>query len=185
MKCAAMLVAALAAFASDAHAAVVYDSYDAFYSAQPGAVFGDPIKNDASVVNSYPGEQGIHTNLRSTLDGKAVRIEVAGNRIVVDGETYRFARATTFPDEQAIDIYPDSANVFLAAGTSNRPSLLGVEGGQRFRRSRSTPANISLGEPSCAEAHVFASTQFAFVMSGCSGDEGREACFSEEQLSVR
>lgn len=129
MKSAVIPMAALAILSGNAHAARSYDSYDAFYAAQPDAVFGTPIRQDAGSVYSYPGEQGIHTDLQSTLDGKPVRIEVAENRMVVNGKTYHFGRATTFPDERAIDIYPGSTKVFLAAGTNNRPPLLCMEGG--------------------------------------------------------
>ncbi|WP_179404429.1 hypothetical protein [Burkholderia guangdongensis] len=130
MKSAVMLMAALATLSSNVHAARTYDGYDAFYADQPGAVFGAPIKQPAGPLHLYSdsGEQGSYTELRSTLDGKAVWIEVAENRITVNGKTYRFARATTFPNEHAIDIYPGNANVFLAAGTGSRPPLLCVEG---------------------------------------------------------
>jgi hypothetical protein len=128
MKSALMLMAALTALSGGAHATQSYDSYDEFYAAQPGAVFGAPIKQDAGSVYSHPGAQGIHMHLRSALDGKAVRIDVAENHMTVNGRTYRFARATTFPDEHAINIYPASTKVFLAGGTSNRPSVLCVEG---------------------------------------------------------
>ena len=128
MRLAAILVGALAALWGSANAALVYDSYDAFYAARPGTVFGAPIEQDADSTYSHPGEQGIYTHLRSALDGKTVGIDVAENHITVNGKTYRFARATTFPDEHAIDIYPASAKVFLARGTRNRPSLLCLEG---------------------------------------------------------
>ncbi|ADG18401.1 hypothetical protein [Paraburkholderia atlantica] len=130
MKSTVMLMAALAAMSSNAHAVRSYDSYDAFYSAQPGVVFGAPVKQPAGPLHLYSdlGGQGSYTELRSTLDGRALRIEVAENRITVNGKSYRFARATTFPDEYAIDIYPGNAQVFLAGGTSNRPPLLCMEG---------------------------------------------------------
>lgn len=130
MKPVVMLIAALSTLSGSAHAALSYDDYDAFYAAQPGAVFGAPITQPAGPLRlySYVGEQGVHTELRSTLDGKAVRIEVAGNSITINGKAYRFTRATTFPGEHATDIHPDNANVFLAARTSNRPSLLCMQG---------------------------------------------------------
>ena len=130
MKSVVLLIAALTTLSGCAHAAQSYDDYDVFYAAQPGAVFGAPIKQPVEPLRlySYVGEQGVHMELRSTLDGKAVRIEVARNRITVNDKTYRFARATTFPGEYGIDIHPDNVNVFLAARTSNRPSLLCMEG---------------------------------------------------------
>ncbi|WP_116138377.1 hypothetical protein [Trinickia diaoshuihuensis] len=128
MKSGVILMAALAALSAGAHAAQPYDSYDEFYAAQPGAVFGAPVAQVAGSVYSHPGEQGIYTHLRSVLDGKAVLIDVAENRITVNGKTYRFTRATMFPDEHAVDVYPAGTKVFLAAGTSNRPSAMCVEG---------------------------------------------------------
>jgi hypothetical protein len=128
MKSGVILMAALAALSGGAHAAHRYDSYDEFYAAQPGAVFGAPVAQEAGSVYSHPGEQSIYMHLRSALDGKAVRIDVAENRITVNGKTYRFTRATMFPDEHAVDVYPAGTKVFLAAGTSNRPSAMCVEG---------------------------------------------------------
>jgi hypothetical protein len=130
MKPTMMLMAALAALSTNAYAARSYGSYDSFYAVQPGAVFGAPIEQPTGPLHLFSdlGEQGVHAELRSTLDGKAVRIGVARNRITVNGKSYGFARATTFPDEHAMDIHPDNANVFLAAGTTNRPALLCVEG---------------------------------------------------------
>jgi hypothetical protein len=130
MKSAAMLTAALVTLSSNVYGARSYDGYDAFYADQSGAVFDAPIRQPAGPLHLYSdrGEQGSYTELRSTLDGKAVRIEVAGNRVTVDDKAYRFARAITFPGEHATDIYPGNANVFLAAGTSSHPPLLCVEG---------------------------------------------------------
>lgn len=131
MKSAVMLLAALAVLSSgSACAARVYADYDAFYAAQPGAVFDAPIGQPAGPLKLYSdvGQEGSYAELRSTLNGKPIRIEVGGNRITVNGKTYRFARAITFPDEHVTDIYPENANVFVADGTSNRPSVLCVEG---------------------------------------------------------
>ena len=130
MKSAVTLLAALTTLWGSAYAARSYDGYDAFYAAQPGAVFGTPIKQPAGPVQlyTYVGEQGVRMELRSALGGKAVRIEVAENRITVNGKAYRFARAAKFPNEYVIDIRPDNTNVYLAARTSDHPSLLCVEG---------------------------------------------------------
>ncbi|MGF6967579.1 hypothetical protein OKW43_004607 [Paraburkholderia sp. WC7.3g] len=135
MKSAVILVAALAALSSNAHAAQSYDSYEAFYVAQPGAVFGDPIKRsgdpteqNAGVVYSYPGEPGIFAKLQAKLERNTLNIELWGNRLAVNGKSYRFADATTFPGEHVSEIFPQSANVFVAARTDTHPPLLCMEG---------------------------------------------------------
>jgi hypothetical protein len=123
-----MLAAAIAALSTSAHAGQTYDSYTTFYAAQPGAVFGEPLKNETGVVYSRPGEDGTYTDLRTTFAGKQIEIQVASNHITVNGNTYRFARATTLPNEPIGSIYPDSANVYIATRAGNRPALLCVEG---------------------------------------------------------
>lgn len=128
MKCVVILAATLAAMASRAGAAEAYDSYEAFYAAQSGTVFRDSVKFDAGAVYSYPGEAGIHTERRATLGGKAVRVDVAQDRIAINGETYRFTRATDFPGEYASEIDPASADVFLAERTNSHSAALCVEG---------------------------------------------------------
>jgi hypothetical protein len=109
----AILTAALAAFAGGACAAEIYESYDAFYAARPGAVFGDPIKSKPGIAYSFPGEQGIHAELRATLQGQQVSIVLAENRITINGKTYRYASATTLPGEHPSDIYPPTADCSL------------------------------------------------------------------------
>lgn len=130
MKSAAMLIAALVTLSGNVYGAQSYNGYDAFYADRSGTVFDAPLRQPAGPLRLYSdrGEQGSYTELRSTLNGKAVRIEVAENRVTVNDKTYRFARAITFPGEHATDIYPGNANVFLAAGTSSHPPLLCVEG---------------------------------------------------------
>lgn len=129
MNIAATLTAVWAAvITGHACAGQSYDSYETFYAAQPDAVFGAPIQQDSLAVYSYSGEQGIHTNIRTTLAGRDVRIEVAENRMTVNGKNYRFTRATRFPDEPTVTIYPAGAIVFVAARTDKHPSLLCVEG---------------------------------------------------------
>ncbi|TKC83645.1 hypothetical protein FAZ69_24120 [Trinickia terrae] len=134
MKTASTLAAALAAMSINA-AAQSYDSYDAFYAAQPDTVFGVPIKQDidpneptAHVLHSYPDKPGYFTELHAKLEQKALTIELWQNRIVVDGKTYRFARATAFPGEHASNIFPESAEVFVAARANIHPPLVCVEG---------------------------------------------------------
>ncbi|WP_207001584.1 hypothetical protein [Trinickia mobilis] len=124
-----VLAAALAAFAGGACAAETYESYDAFYVARPGAVFGDAIKSKPGVAYSSPGEQGVYTELRAILEGRAVNITLAGNRITIDGKTYRYASAATFPGEHPSNIYPLTADVFLAGRTSAHPAVLCLQGG--------------------------------------------------------
>jgi hypothetical protein len=91
-------------------------------------VFSKPVRADANVVYSQPGETGIYTNLKANLDGKVIKIRVSPDHIIVNGRTYRFARAIMQPGEPVADIYPDTANVFLASRMGNRPALLCVSG---------------------------------------------------------
>ncbi|MGV2291754.1 hypothetical protein AAHK20_23790 [Trinickia sp. YCB016] len=129
MRLPIVLAAALAALAGGACAAETYESYDAFYVARRGAVFGDPIKSKPGIAYSSPGEQGIYTELRANLEGRAVRITLGENRITVNGKTYRYASAVTFPGEHPSDIYPPTAEVFLTGQTSAHPAVLCVQGG--------------------------------------------------------
>jgi hypothetical protein len=134
MRIITTLAAALSALSSQV-AAQSYDSYDAFYAAQPGAVFGAPIERDtdpnepnASVLYASPGKSGYFAELHAKLEQKALNIELWQNRIVVNGKTYRFMRATAFPGEYASYIFPESAEVFVAARTHTHPPLLCLEG---------------------------------------------------------
>jgi hypothetical protein len=128
MRIATMLAAALAAVSTGAYAAQTYDGYDAFYAAQPGAVFSEPLKQETGLVFSRPSKEGTYTDLHTGFAGKATKIQVASNHITVNGRTYSFARATTLPNEPAGNIYPDTANVFVAARAGNRPPILCIEG---------------------------------------------------------
>jgi hypothetical protein len=128
MKIIAMLTAALAAVSADTYAAQTYDDYDAFYSAQPGAVFNKPVRRETGVVYSHPGDESAYIDLHASLAEKALRIQVAANHIEVNGRVYKFARATTLPNEPVANIYPDNANVFISMRAGNRPALLCVEG---------------------------------------------------------
>ena len=124
-----IVLTALTAFAGGAYAAETYKSYDAFYSVQPNAVFGDPIKSKPGVAYSSASEQGIYTEVRPTLEGRAVQIKIAGNRITINGNTYRYASAATFPGEHPSDIYTLDADVFLASRTNAHPAVLCMQGG--------------------------------------------------------
>lgn len=129
MKFALMFAAVLAAFAGGAHAAGIYDSYDAFYAAHPGSVFGEPIPAKPGVVYSHPDDRGIYTQRHTTLEGKAVGVELGEDHITVNGRVYRYASAVTFPGEHPSDIYPQTADVFLAARTDAHPAILCMQGG--------------------------------------------------------
>jgi hypothetical protein len=128
MRIATILAAALATVSTGTYAAQTYDSYDAFYTGQPGAVFSEPLKQETGAVYSRPGEEGTYTDLHTAFAGKAIGIQVASNHITVNGRAYSFARATTLPNGPVGNIYPDSSKVFVAARAGNRPPLLCVEG---------------------------------------------------------
>jgi len=128
MRLATMLAVALAAVSTGAYAAQTFDGYDAFYTAQAGAVFSEPVKHEAGILHSQPGEEGAYTDLHATVAGTATRIQVAPNHITINGRAYKFARAITLPNEPVGNIYPASANVFIATSVGNRPPLLCVEG---------------------------------------------------------
>lgn len=134
MKIVTILAMAVAVLARDA-AAESYDSYDAFYAARPGAVFRAPVGREgdantpgAHVLYTYPGKSGAFTTLRVSLGRKVRDIEVWQDRIVLDGRTFRFARSTAFPGEYVSDIFPDSADVYVAERTGTHPLLICVEG---------------------------------------------------------
>ncbi|CAB3764205.1 hypothetical protein [Paraburkholderia solisilvae] len=115
-------------FARNVFAVTFYEDYDPFYATQPHTMFAAPIKSDSDVVYSIRGKPGVFAELQSRLDGKSLRIWVWEDRITVNGKTYRFANATTFPGEHPSSIYPQSANVFQASSTNGRPALLCLQG---------------------------------------------------------
>ncbi len=134
MKIVTTLAVALALLARDATAAS-YDDYDAFYAARPGSVFRtpterevDPHTSGARVLYAYPGKPGEFAALHVELGRKALAFELWQDRIVVNGRTYRFARARAFPGEHASDIFPDSADVYTTERTNIHPPLICVEG---------------------------------------------------------
>ncbi|GCB05114.1 hypothetical protein [Ralstonia sp. SET104] len=122
------LAVTLIALAKNACATEIFEDYGSFYATQSHAVFSEAIKFDRDSIYAIPGELGSYVKLQASLEGKPARIEIARNRIVVNGATYRFARATTFPEEHPSDIYPPSADVFLASKTNDHPAALCVEG---------------------------------------------------------
>lgn len=134
MKIVTILAVALLVLARDATAAS-YDGYDAFYAARPNSVFrtsvereGDPNIPGAHVLYAYPGKPGEFAALHAELGKKALALELWQDRIVVNGRTYRFARAKAFPGEYASDIFPDSADVYIAERANVHPPLICVEG---------------------------------------------------------
>jgi hypothetical protein len=124
----AILAAAIGAVSTSLYAAQFYDGYDAFYTSRVGAVFGEPIRRDTGVVYSQQDGEAIYTDWRATLAGKEMRIRVSPNRITVNGRIYNFLRSATLPDERVASIYPETANVFLAAKTEKHLALLCMEG---------------------------------------------------------
>jgi hypothetical protein len=123
-----MSAAILAAFSVCSQAGQMYNGYDSFYSAQPGAVFGDPVKRDSSVVYSDAGKRGIYTEMQGSSDGKKLTIRVADRSITINGSNYRFADATTFPGERQSTLNPQSADVFLATLTGSHTRIMCLQG---------------------------------------------------------
>ncbi|WP_019447352.1 hypothetical protein [Cupriavidus sp. BIS7] len=172
MKITTTLAVALATLSSCAYAA---QSYDAFYSAQPGAVFGDPIpfdpdpvKKGATVVYSYPGKPGVFTALRARLNRRTLDIEVWKDQTVINGKAYRFANARKFPGEHVSDIFPESAEVFVASSTSSHPPLLCIEGhGNASGEAGSRYTQISLLIDPLARKPTF--LHLPSLLSSCRG----------------
>ncbi|WP_296650104.1 hypothetical protein [Paraburkholderia sp.] len=127
MKSAFVVAATLVAFASGVRAAETYDNYAAFYDAQPGTVFRNPIKYDRNAIYSYQGEKGTYAEMQTALDGKTINVMLAENRLTINGRTYRFASAMTFAGEHPSYIDPFGADVFLASRTTDHPAILCLE----------------------------------------------------------
>lgn len=119
---------ALAAVSTATYAAQTYDDYDAFYSVQAGALFGEPVRHESGILYSRPGEEGAYAEFHATIAGTATRIQVASNHITINGRAHKLARAITPPNERVGNIYPANSNVFIATSEGNRPPLLCVEG---------------------------------------------------------
>ncbi|WP_321910158.1 MULTISPECIES: hypothetical protein [unclassified Paraburkholderia] len=128
MKRFTILLAVSSCISTYAYAEKIYDDYDAFYADQPGAIFKTPLKQDRRNVYSNFGENGIYAEIRATINGRPARIQVASGHISINKKTYRFAQAITFPNEHTGDIYPGTAEVFIAKGLDNRSPLLCLEG---------------------------------------------------------
>ncbi|VWC22631.1 hypothetical protein BPS26883_05955 [Burkholderia pseudomultivorans] len=130
----AMLVATLTVLSAQGHAQS-YVGYDAFYADRPGAVFGAPLEHerdahepDAKVLYVDPDEPGVFAQRQAKLGRRTFDIALWGDRIAIDGRTYRFADAIAFSGAFAAPIYPGSAEVFVAGRTDIHPPLLCVEG---------------------------------------------------------
>jgi hypothetical protein len=67
--------------------------------------------------------------MRCFSRGRAVRITLAEDRVTINGKTYRYSSAVTFPGEHPSDIYPPSADVFVASRTNTHPAVLCMQGG--------------------------------------------------------
>lgn len=128
MKITTTLASVFLMIATTAHAADVYDDYDAYYAAQTGALFASPVKRDEGKVYSDAGEDDIYIELNAAIDGKPAQIQVASNRLKVHRKTYKFTKAVSFPDERVVDVNPGSVRVFIAGRKGNRPPVLCLEG---------------------------------------------------------
>ncbi|WP_296228377.1 hypothetical protein [Ralstonia sp. UBA689] len=128
MKFSAILAAAAIALAKNANAGEIFEDYDSFYATRSHKFFGEPIEFDRDSTYALPRQLGSYVKLQASLEEKPVRVEIAPNRITVNSAAYRLARATAFPGEHPSDIYPPSANVFLASKTSTHPAALCIEG---------------------------------------------------------
>lgn len=106
----------------------VYDDYDAFYGALPGAVFDTPLTTSDNTLYSYADRPGMYVDAQTSFYGQRLKIEIGEDRIVVNGRDFRFRRATTFRREQFSKIYPASATVFASDANGNRPPMLCVTG---------------------------------------------------------
>ncbi|MBP0621821.1 hypothetical protein [Cupriavidus consociatus] len=112
--------------AGTAQAAEVYDDYDAFYASRPGAIFYQPIETDHHTL--YSDRKGIHATITGSINGKTARISVFSNHMTINGKSFSYSRAITFPDEHASPIDPGSVVVFVTSRTRARPSVLCLEG---------------------------------------------------------
>ncbi|MFC0399430.1 hypothetical protein [Paraburkholderia rhizosphaerae] len=128
MKRFAVVASGIGLLTGNAWATDVYEDYDSFYASQPRAVFTSSMKSESGVSYAVAGKPGIFTEHRARLDGRTIRLSVAVDRIAVDGKSYRFAHATTFPGEHPSNIYPLSAEVFMASRTDARPALVCLQG---------------------------------------------------------
>jgi hypothetical protein len=122
-------MATIIAFSETSRSAETYTRYEDFYAERPGALFEGPIKFDRGVAYTLPNEAGSHVQIQSSIEGKSVRITVAPDRVTFNGRTYRFVDAVAFPGEHPTNIYPLSADVFLAPQTKDHPTVFCMQGG--------------------------------------------------------
>ncbi|MEM5427197.1 hypothetical protein [Cupriavidus oxalaticus] len=109
-----------------AQVAEAYDDYNAFYASRPGAIFDQPVEADHDTL--YSDRKGIHATLTGPINGKIAHISVYANHVTINGKSFSYSRAITFPGEHASPIDPGSAAVFVTSRTRARPSVLCVEG---------------------------------------------------------
>ncbi|MBU9580229.1 hypothetical protein KTE26_17495 [Ralstonia mannitolilytica] len=127
MKVSVMLATAAMALMTNA-SAEIFEDYDSFYVSRPHKLFGEPIEFDHSSTYAAQGRPGSYVKLRASLEGKPLRVEIAPDRITVNGVIRRFDRAKTLPGEHPTDIYPPGASVFLVPRTTVHPAALCVDG---------------------------------------------------------
>ncbi|AJW44118.1 hypothetical protein [Ralstonia mannitolilytica] len=127
MKVSVMLATAAMALMTNA-SAEIFEDYDSFYVSRLHKLFGEPIEFDHSSTYAAQGRPGSYVKLRASLEGKPLRVEIAPDRITVNGVIRRFDRAKTLPGEHPTDIYPPGASVFLVPRTTVHPAALCVDG---------------------------------------------------------
>lgn len=144
-----------------------YKDYDTFYTNQPGTLFTAPIPFDANAAYSTPGEQGIYTQLQAKLENKAIAIELAENRITINGKAYLYSSATTFPGEHSSNIYPLTDQVFLVSRTNVHPDLLCLQGNSDGSGEADRHAQIYLLIDPLATQHKRALLHLPSLLSSC------------------
>lgn len=128
MKVSVILATAAIAVMTNASAAKMFEDYDSFYVSRPHRLFGAPIEFDHNSTYAVQGQPGSYVKLRAFLEGTPLRVEIAQDRITINGAVHRFGRAKTFPGEYPSDIYPPGASVLLVPRTTVHPAALCVEG---------------------------------------------------------
>lgn len=127
MRIATILTAALSVLSTGVQAAQTYDGYNAFYAAQAGALFSEPIKHDNAVYTERD-DGDLYTRQKTVISGKTARIRIADNHFSINGKVFKFAQATAFPGERINEIYPVDVDVFVAERAGGRPPVLCLEG---------------------------------------------------------
>lgn len=128
MKFSLIFAATAIALAKNAGAGEIFEDYNSFYASRNHQLFGEQIQFDNTSTYALPEKPGGYVKLQTLLEGKPLRVEIAPDRITVNGVIHRFGRAKTFPGEYPTDIYPPGASVFLVPRTTVHPAALCVEG---------------------------------------------------------